>query len=94
MTYQSAELLFGRCEGGGHILLSLGGTCTWAYKAGKEAEITQRTKVDYYRCCARPTQIAVPSQYVAGESSPHKARGVSPSTEHGPWAAPLRAGVG
>ena len=49
--------------------------------------MTQRAKVGYFPRCSRPTHIAAPSRYVVGEFSPRKARGVSLSMEHGPWAA-------
>ena len=56
-------------------------------KRQKKADITQRAKVRYCLCCARPTHIAVSARYEVGELSPQQARGISLRMEHGPWAA-------
>ena len=87
MANRSVGLLPDRCEGSGHILVRLEGTCTRAQKAGKETEMTRRAKVGNCPCCTDPTHNAAPSRHEVGEYSPHKARGVSPWKEHGPWAA-------
>ena len=55
VAYQSAELLFGRCEGQGSILTRSVETCTRAHQGSGKDDITQRAKVG--NC---PTHMAVP----------------------------------
>ena len=86
-AYQSAELVFGQRAGGGRVLARPEGTRTRAHKAGESAAVTRRAKVGYCTCRNRPTHIAAPPRYVAGELPPLKARGASLWMEHGPWAA-------
>ena len=45
MAYQSAELLFGRREGSGLILVRTEGTCARGHTAGENAAVTQRATV-------------------------------------------------
>ena len=86
IAYQSAELLFDRREGCGRILARSVGTCARAHKASKDVDITQRARASFCPCCAKPTHIAVPSRYAAGEFSLSKAWGNSSTKERGPWA--------
>ena len=80
LAYQSAEILFDRCEGGGRILVRILGTCTRAPQGGKKGDITQRAEARYCPCCARPAHVAAPSRYSA-----HKAHGLQLRKDHGPW---------
>ena len=84
MAYRSAEVLFGRCEGQGRILVRLVGTCSRAHQGRKKEDIAQPAKVEYCPCCARPAHVALPSCYAAGEYSGHKARGVQLRKDHSP----------
>ena len=63
MAYQSAEVLFDRCEVGGRILVRIAGSRARARKGSQQRDMTQRAKLGYCSCCARPTRIAVPSRY-------------------------------
>ena len=81
MAYQYAEVLFGQREG---IPVRFEGTCPRVRRAGKKADNTQRAKVGFCACCARPTHIAVPARYVVGEFPSQRALGISLWMEHGP----------
>ena len=85
-TYQSAEVLFDRCEGVGPVLARLLGTCARTRQGGQKGDMTQRAKVGYRPCCPRPNRVAVPPRYVAGKYSGHEAHGIRLRKEHGPWA--------
>ena len=86
MAYQPAEMLFGRREEGGYISVRLQGTCARAHQGGQKGDMTQRAKAGYRPCCTRPTHVAAPSRYMAGEYSGRKAHGIQLRKEHGPWA--------
>ena len=60
---------------------------------GKKDDIARRAKAGYCPCCARPTHVALPSRYAAGEHSGHKARGVQLRRDRGSWAARFFAAV-
>ena len=85
MAYQSAEVLFDRCEGDGHILVRPTGTCARAHKWG-QGELAHRAKVGHCPSCARPTHVAALSRYMAEEYSVRKACGIQLRREFGPWA--------
>ena len=85
MAYQSAEVLFDRCEGDGHILVRLTGTCTRARQGG-QGKLTKRAKVGNCSCCTRLTHVAAPPHYMAGQYSGHKAHGIHLWRDFGPWA--------
>ena len=91
MAYQSAEVLFDRCEWVGHILVRLPGTCARARQGGRTGDMTQRATVGYLPFRARPTHVAAPPRYIAGEFSGHKARGIQTRRDHGSWAGRLSA---
>ena len=86
-AYQSAEVLFDRCEGQGRIPVRLVGNCARAHQGSKKDDIAQRAKAGYCLYCTRPTHVALPSRYTVGEYSCHKAHGVQLWKDHGPWAA-------
>ena len=75
-AYQSAEVRFERCEGGGRILVRVTGSRTRAHKGSQQGDIAQRAKGEYCLCCTRPAHIAVPSRYQVGEYSARKASGI------------------
>ena len=47
MAYQSAEVLFDRCEGVGHIRARLLGTCAGARRGGRKGEMVRRAEAGY-----------------------------------------------
>ena len=55
--------------------------------------MTQRAKVGYFPCCARPAHVAAPSSYRARKYSGRKAHGVQLWEEHGRRAARFFAGA-
>ena len=75
-AYKSAAILFGSREGDSSVLARLKGTCKRAHQ-GEETESAQQAKVGVSPFCARPTHIAVPNRYAAGEFSKEKGRGLS-----------------
>ena len=87
MAYQSAEVLFGRCEGHGGSLVRVVGTCARAHLWSKKDDVAQRAKVGYCPSGARPTYVAAPSRYVVGEFFANKAQRIQLRKGHGPWAA-------
>ena len=52
MAHQLAGARFGRCEGDGHILVRLIGTCARAHKGSKDGDVAQREKAGFCPCCA------------------------------------------
>ena len=93
MAYQSAEVHFDRLSGGGLFLVRLTGTWPRAHQGGQKRDMTQRAKAGYCPCCARPTHVAAPSRFQAGEHPGHKAHGIQLRREFGHWAVRYFAGA-
>ena len=85
-AYQSAEILFGPCEGEELILARIEGSRTRDH-SGPKSGLAQRAKERNWPCCARATQIAAPSRRKAGEFSKVKAHRLQSWREHEPSAA-------
>ena len=76
MAYQSAEVLYDRCQGGGRSPVRIAGTRTRAHQGSQEGDMLQRARFGYCPYCALPTHVTVPSRYQAGEHSARNSHGI------------------
>ena len=86
MAYQSVEILFESCDGGGSILGRLEGSGPLGHPGTQDA-LTKRAKVGCCPCCTKETHIAAPPRYSVGVRSNDKAHGLQLRPEHGPRSA-------
>ena len=73
------------CDAFRNILIRMEEAIAKGHDASKR-NLAQKAKVGNFPCCAGATHIALPPTYLLGESSAVEEKGLSLSTEDGPWA--------